>query len=109
MGDDFTKLQHVGGQQFPPGPHFLNSGPYRTSGKLWLVRQMPRTLGSVWADCVLAEWLRASPQLQGHLSHCMLRWFQWLCLVSKQQGFRWEQIQLEVSVIFTRPLTILDL
>lgn len=65
------------------------------------------TLGSVWADCILAEWLIASTRIQGHLSHsisgAVLTWFQWLCLVSKQKLFRWEQIQLESSVIFTRP------
>lgn len=39
----------------------------------------------------------------------VLRWFQWLSLVSKQKLFRWEQIQLEVSMIFTRPLNTPDL
>lgn len=110
--DGFIKLQDIGWQQLSPWPHFLNSGPYRTSRKAWLLRQT-WTLGSVWADCILAEWFRASTQLQGHLSHsvwgAVLTWFQWLCLVSKQKLFRWEPIQLEFSMIFTWPFNTPDL
>lgn len=39
----------------------------------------------------------------------VLTWFQWLSLVSKQKLFRWEQIQLEFSMIFTRPFNTPDL
>lgn len=71
------------------------------------------TLGSVWTHCILAQWLMAPTAFQRHPNNSILgfvlRWFQWLCLVSKQKLFRWEQIQLEVFVIFTRPLNTPDL
>ena len=77
------------------------------------VRRPHKTLGSVWADHILAEQFRASTHFQRHLSHsilgAVLRWFQRLCLLSKQKLFRWEQFQLEVSMIFTWPLNTPDL
>ena len=67
----------------------------------------------MWADHILAEQFRASTHFQRHLSHsilgAVLRWFQRLCLLSKQKLFRWEQFQLEVSMIFTWPLNTPDL
>lgn len=67
----------------------------------------------MWADHILAEQFRASTHFQRHLSHsilgAVLGWFQRLCLLSKQKLFRWEQFQLEVSMIFTWPLNTPDL